>query len=141
MTRKRCMGMAKWSGHMVLPTQVWLHLFCIVHTDCTLNVLTGDWREGRMHGKGECHWVEGKSYRGDWANGAMHGKGVFISFNGDRFYGSFVKGKRHGIGTLYSAEGKLIEKSSWKHGKRVRKDQEEMRVKKYHYKTTKPTMF
>ena len=36
----------------------------------------GEWKEGRMHGKGKFEWFDGKVYTGDYSNDVKDGYGV-----------------------------------------------------------------
>lgn len=67
-------------------------------------VYKGQFRSGRMHGKGSMNWSEGKLYKGDWVDGQMHGQGILEWSDGRRYEGSFEKGKRHGRGSLRAGD-------------------------------------
>jgi len=47
----------------------------------------------------------GKRYDGDWKNGKMHGKGILILGQGDVYSGEFDRGQYHGFGTLKCGNG------------------------------------
>ena len=36
----------------------------------------GEWRDGKMHGRGIYSWPNGDVFEGDWRNGKMHGRGI-----------------------------------------------------------------
>jgi hypothetical protein len=36
----------------------------------------GEWRDGKMHGRGIYSWRNGHVFEGDWRNGKMHGRGI-----------------------------------------------------------------
>ena len=62
----------------------------------------------------------GESYEGEYKNGKMHGKGTYISNNGMKYVGEFQNGLKHGKGTLDLPNGtKYVGefKNEWRHGK------------------------
>lgn len=47
----------------------------------------GDWVEGKKHGSGELHYVNGDIFRGDWKGDFATGLGVLQYSNGDVYNG------------------------------------------------------
>jgi hypothetical protein len=45
----------------------------------------GEFKDGKMHGKGTLNFADGKKYTGDWIEGKKTGRGVFTWRNGDRY--------------------------------------------------------
>lgn len=62
------------------------------------DVYTGNFWEGRRHGKGSMKFANGNRYDGQWKDDLFSGLGLLISKNGDRYEGDFVGGKKHGTG-------------------------------------------
>ena len=80
----------------------------------------GDFKNGKMHGKGTFCWNIGDKYEGEWKNGYQSGVGTYHYSNGDKYVGTWLVGNRHGIGTFYFADGGKYEgewKDDKKHGK------------------------
>ena len=84
----------------------------------------GDWKEGRIEGKGNLYYPSGKlAYEGEWKNDSFHGKGVFhkenmenlnddldldpnkISENWVTYIGSFENDLKHGKGRFIFSNG------------------------------------
>ena len=86
---------------------------------------TGNFKEGRMHGKGECVWKVGGSYKGDFREGFFEGIGVRTYKSGTIYKGSFKYDKPHGEGTMTYTNG-YIYRGLWqfgyKHGQGLYKD-------------------
>lgn len=77
------------------------------------NKYTGQWKNGKPHGKGKLVSPYGVTYVGDWKDNLLHGKGIITYYNGDKYVGNFKNGKRHGKGILYNKEKKIIKKGVW----------------------------
>lgn len=60
----------------------------------------------------------GDEYTGDYVNGKMHGKGIYKFSNGDRYVGDFSLGKMTGHGTKYNITGTIFA-GTWENGKWV----------------------
>ena len=52
-------------------------------------VYEGEWSNGRPHGKGVIHWVDGNVYSGEWQNGELFGMGVIRFANGNTYEGEW----------------------------------------------------
>lgn len=68
-------------------------------------VYTGDIKDGKPSGHGECLYLNGIKYDGEWANGEPNGKGTYIWANGDRSDGEIVNGLRQGKGIMVYVNG------------------------------------
>jgi hypothetical protein len=73
-------------------------------------VYTGEFREGKKHGRGVKTWAWGDRYEGDFLNDAKHGVGRYSwgarsAFAGDRYEGGFESDKRNGYGVYVWASG------------------------------------
>lgn len=71
------------------------------------NHYKGEWRNGRIWGKGIYTWKDsGNTYEGDWIDGKMHGFGIYTwPTKGMSYTGYFANGKRHGQGALFGKDG------------------------------------
>jgi hypothetical protein len=84
----------------------WLKGNVVIETD------TGEWRDGRMTGKGVQTWPTGR-YEGELADGEPNGRGV-LSLQKLRYEGEFRNGKPNGIGSLTAGSETL--RGTWKDG-------------------------
>ena len=89
----------------------------------------GDWKEGRIEGKGKLFYPSGKmAYEGEWKNDAFHGKGVFHKENTEQlsegeleidpnkiseiwvtYIGSFENDLKNGKGRLILRNGAVFD--------------------------------
>ena len=69
------------------------------------SVYTGDFENGKYHGRGTYEYVTGETYTGDFREGRINGKGKFVYADGSRYVGEFSNGKRNGMGTYILADG------------------------------------
>jgi len=83
------------------------------------DVLEGKFKKGRLHGQGNAKYSGSsvREYTGEWANGRWHGKGTLYHRNGDVYKGTFKNGLFHGEGRYTYASG-FKEEGSWNQGKR-----------------------
>ena len=51
-----------------------------------------------FNGIGEYIWNDGLKYNGDWKNGKMNGKGTLTHPSGETYSGEFKDDKKHGKG-------------------------------------------
>lgn len=62
-----------------------------------------------FEGLGTFTWPSRKqTYEGNWKEGKMHGRGKLSFENGDFFQGEFKNGERNGTGILYLKSGKRV---------------------------------
>jgi 1-phosphatidylinositol-4-phosphate 5-kinase len=54
---------------------------------------TGEWRNGRKHGRGEFKYADGAFYNGEWKDDVPHGQGKFRWRNGVNYEGGWFDGK------------------------------------------------
>ena len=54
-------------------------------------------------------------YSGEYKYGKMHGKGVFSFASGKKYVGEYKNGKKHGQGTYTFADGEIV-RGIWKNG-------------------------
>ena len=63
----------------------------------------GDFKNGKMEGKGKYFHADGDRYEGDWKNGQQDGKGKYFFANGNRYEGDYKNGQRDGKGKYFYA--------------------------------------
>lgn len=73
----------------------------------------GHFVQGSFEGFGIYVWTGDKKYVGDWKDGKMHGKGRLDYNNGDFFDGFFHKGKKYGKGTYKWAKDNSYYEGEW----------------------------
>lgn len=87
-----------------------------VITDVNENRIEGDFVNGKRTGKGIIKWHNGDRYEGDFVDGKLAGKGVFIAISGDRYEGSWVDSRQEGYGELKLKSGR-VDRGIWAAGK------------------------
>jgi hypothetical protein len=75
----------------------------------------GQWRSGRMHGRGTLKLPLGDEYIGEFRAGRADGHGRYIDVTGEVYDGAFADGRRHGRGTTKLPNGRTYV-SFWSHG-------------------------
>ena len=74
--------------------------------------------EFRPHGEGTEYSDDRSEYAsGQWRDGKMHGRGEQTFSNGDRYVGEFVAGQRSGLGTATLAD-RVVYEGEWVDGRR-----------------------
>lgn len=58
----------------------------------------GDWKDGKMHGKGTMKYTDGVEYTGDWQDDKRHGNGTITFADGEKYIGEWQNHKKHGKG-------------------------------------------
>lgn len=76
----------------------------------------GDYRAGKIEGRGVSVSANGNRYEGDWRDGKRHGRGILTGANGDRYDGEWRDGKPNGFGTLTRAARNEIFTGTWSNG-------------------------
>ena len=76
----------------------------------------GQFRAGKLHGKGILYAENGDKYLGDWVKNKRQGRGKLIFSSGEHYIGDFHNNNFHGFGKLTTADGDLIE-GQWKKNK------------------------
>ena len=59
-----------------------------------------------INGFGCFEWVNKKKYEGEWKEGRMHGKGTLVNPDGSIYTGEFVNDSKVGYGEFLYADGK-----------------------------------
>ena len=80
------------------------------------DIYEGQFKSGKLHGKGIYRISNGNSYEGKFRNNMMHGKGIYIWSDGKRYEGDYVNGKRIGKGMLIWPDGDMY-KGEWLNGR------------------------
>jgi len=48
-------------------------------------LIEGEWKDGKTHGKGHIKYVSGDTYTGDWVHDKCEGHGVYVFKSGERY--------------------------------------------------------
>ena len=110
------------------------------HSSTGEDVYEGEFRDGKIHGRGNFFYANGNRYEGEWHDGKKHGRGTYTWTEGDRYEGPVVRavcfgiavqvrmffdegefrdGKIHGRGNFFYANGNRYE-GEWHDGKKLR---------------------
>lgn len=66
---------------------------------------TGEFKQGKMHGKGIFYYSNQGKYIGEWQSGIRQGEGKWIQSNGNVYSGNFQQDKPVGQGTMNFKNG------------------------------------
>lgn len=72
-------------------------------------VYSGEFINGKIHGKGVLDFTNGNRYSGEWQNGIREGQGKMAFKNGNLYEGSFVHNRMNGYGTMKYANGDVYQ--------------------------------
>jgi len=75
----------------------------------------GNYRDGRLHGRGVYTWANDDRYEGDYYDGKQQGRGVYTWENGNRYEGDYVDDKPHGQGVYTLTDGNSYS-GQWSNG-------------------------
>lgn len=73
------------------------------------NVFDGQWRRGKIRGRGEKIYLSGCKCEGEWALNRLHGDGTCSWSDGCVYEGGWEKGKKHGKGKLSLPNGSFFD--------------------------------
>ena len=76
---------------------------------------TGEWRDGKKNGKGECKWLNGNIFDGEWKDDHLL-KGKLTFKDGDIYDGEWKNNKREGKGKYTFKDGDIYD-GEWKNDK------------------------
>lgn len=65
---------------------------------------SGEWKNGRIEGRGVFMWVNGDRFEGEWKNDLQNGQGTFASSDGSVYYGGWKNGLKDGDGVFRPAK-------------------------------------
>jgi hypothetical protein len=77
---------------------------------------SGEFKQGKRHGKGIYYYANSNKYLGDWQNDLRVGEGKLSYANGDVYTGLFANDKMEGQGTMEFSTGDMFS-GTWKNGK------------------------
>jgi hypothetical protein len=69
----------------------------------------GEFRDGKMHGRGIYTWPDDARYEGEFRDGKQNGRGIHTWADGRRYEGEWIDGKPSGRGTYTWADGRRYE--------------------------------
>eukprot|EP00756_Hemistasia_phaeocysticola_P042114 Hpha_TRINITY_DN16951_c2_g1::TRINITY_DN16951_c2_g1_i1::g.55202::m.55202 len=72
------------------------------------SILSGEWRNDKLHGRGLMWFSNGDFFYGNWARETLQGVGCMRYADGSEYGGEWEKGKRHGKGTLQRVDGTIV---------------------------------
>jgi hypothetical protein len=73
----------------------------------------GNFVNGMYSGKGSMVFSDGAFLTGEWKNGKLNGKGANLSKNGNLYSGNFLEGKKDGKGSLIYKDNSILQ-GEWK---------------------------
>ena len=82
-------------------------------TDCQGSITAfeyryiGEWKDGKIDGKGYEEWKDGRKYIGKFKNDKREGQGTATYANGSIYVGKWKNGEHHGQGTYTFASGNV----------------------------------
>lgn len=77
----------------------------------------GEWKRGKMHGKGVYTICDGGTYEGEFIDGEIEGAGLRRWPDGSTFNGQFRHGVRQGEGVMIASNGEVYE-GHWEENQR-----------------------
>jgi len=70
---------------------------------------SGEWKDGRICGRGVFLWANGDRFEGEWKDDLQHGQGTYASADGSVYYGGWKNGVKDGDGVFKPAVQESIE--------------------------------
>ena len=67
----------------------------------------GEWKDGKVHGKGHEEWQDGRKYIGEFKKDKREGQGTATYPDGSIYIGEWKNGEQDGQGTYTFASGKI----------------------------------
>lgn len=64
---------------------------------------SGEWKDGKIEGRGVFMWVNGDRFEGEWKNDLQNGQGTFAASDGSVYYGGWKNGLKDGDGVFRPA--------------------------------------
>ena len=124
------------------PCLACLQKYQLVNKHQKRSTYSGQWADGKKHGRGKLTLYSGNSYDGDWKENKRHGWGLYVvdkpNIAGIAAYeGEWVEDARTGRGMSKGADGHL-EICAYEDGKRVGEGVRILDVSKLKTGTTEP---
>ena len=73
----------------------------------------GEYRDGKMNGRGSYFAVDGERYEGEFKDDARTGHGIYLTRWGDRYEGNFERSVLQGPGSAVFADGRRYKGGFW----------------------------
>jgi 1-phosphatidylinositol-4-phosphate 5-kinase len=64
---------------------------------------SGQFKDGKMNGRGVLLWPPGDRYEGEWRDGTQNGQGTFAAADGSMYFGGWANGQMDGQGVFKPA--------------------------------------
>jgi hypothetical protein len=80
---------------------------------------SGQWRDGKQHGRGKFAFPHGDRYEGDFVDGRTSGLGTYTWAVGNVYEGEWADGQRSGLGVQWAKEGRMSECGRWANSRLV----------------------
>ena len=72
---------------------------------CEKFTFTGEWKDDKMHGKGEIVYKNGEKYVGEWRDNQKYGQGTYYFKNNDIFEANYLNDKNELSGKMIFSDG------------------------------------
>ena len=82
---------------------------------------TGEFKDGKLHGKGIISDNKGNKTFGYWENGVKNGKFKSVDAENNTFYSAYVNGKKHGDCKVLDKNGTILRTEKWENGSLIEK--------------------
>ncbi len=82
---------------------------------------TGEFKDGKSHGKGIISDYKGNKTYGYWENGVKNGKSKSVDAENNTFYSAYVNGKKHCDCKVMDKNGTIIRTEKWENGNLIEK--------------------
>ncbi|MEZ4911063.1 MAG: hypothetical protein R2774_09390 [Saprospiraceae bacterium] len=77
---------------------------------------TGEFKDGKLHGKGLLADSKDNKTYGYWENGVKNGKSKSVDAKNNTFYSTYINGKKHGDCKVMDKNGIILRTEKWKNG-------------------------
>ena len=78
-----------------------------------LEVASGQWRDGKQHGRGKMIFSSGDRYDGEFVDDKYSGLGVYTWADGRVHEGEWANGRRSGLGVEWTKDGDVEHCGRW----------------------------
>ncbi len=78
-------------------------------------VISGEWKDSKLHGEGERKFSDGQFYRGKWTFGKLNGYGSYETLT-EKYDGYFVNNMENGKGKKVSRSEGFVYEGEFKDG-------------------------